>query len=185
MLEVELKFRINDPQALAEQLASLGAAASDAVEQVDRYFNHPSRDFAVTDEALRIRTVGDASIVTYKGPKQGTAAKTRLEYDLPLADQTATGWAEVLTRLGFREVTTVTKQRTAYTLERDGRRFEVSLDEVAGLGAFAEVETLADESDRTDAEQAVHALAAELGLVDAEPRSYLEMLLGFEESPGR
>ena len=44
----------------------------------------PCRDFAQTDEALRIRTVGDTSFVTYKGPKLDATTKTRRELELPL-----------------------------------------------------------------------------------------------------
>ncbi|QDV79703.1 class IV adenylate cyclase [Botrimarina mediterranea] len=177
MLEVELKFPLDDAGSLRERLAELGAVATGVVAQCDAYFNHPARNFAVTDEALRIRTVGDESVVTYKGPKQGSAAKTRFELELPLATQTTDGWTEILTRLGFRPVATVKKRRELFGLERDGRAFELTIDEVEGLGAFAEVETLTDEASRDAAEHAVLALAAELGLTDAEPRSYLEMLI--------
>jgi adenylate cyclase class 2 len=131
----------------------------------------------VTDEALRIRTVGAESVVTYKGPKLGGSAKTRFELELPLAAKTSDGWTEMLTRLDFRAVATVRKRRELFELTQEGRAFELSIDEVEGLGAFAEVETIADEASREKAEHAVLALAAELGLTDAEPRSYLEMLL--------
>jgi adenylate cyclase class 2 len=177
MLEVELKFPLDDAGSLRERLVSVGAVAKGVVVQSDAYFNHPARDFTVTDEALRIRTVGDESVVTYKGPKQGSAAKTRFELELPLASQTTDGWSEMLTRLGFCAVATVRKRRELFELTREGRKFELTIDEVEGLGAFAEVETVADDSSRDAAERAVLALAAELGLTDAEPRSYLEMLL--------
>lgn len=177
MLEVELKFLLDDAGSLRERLVSVGAVAKGVVVQSDAYFNHPARDFAVTDEALRIRSVGSESVVTYKGPKLGGSAKTRFELELPLAAQTADGWGELLTRLGFRAVATVRKRRELFELTREGRAFELSIDEVEGLGAFAEVETLADEASRDTAERAVLALAVELGLSDAEPRSYLEMLL--------
>jgi adenylate cyclase class 2 len=177
MLEVELKFPLDHAGSLRERLVSVGAVAKGVVEQSDAYFNHPARDFAVTDEALRIRTVGDESVVTYKGPKLDGSAKTRFELELPLAAQTADGWGELLTRLGFRAVATVRKRRELFELTREGRAFELSIDEVEGVGAFAEVETLADEASREEAEHAVLALAAELGLTDAEPRSYLELRL--------
>lgn len=182
MLEVELKFPLDHAGSLRERLASVGAVAKGVVVQSDAYFNHPARDFAQTDEALRIRTVGDESFVTYKGPKQGSAAKTRFELELPLAAQTADEWAELLTRLGFRAVATVRKRRELFELERVGRAFELTIDEVEGLGAYAEVETLADEASRDAAEHAVLALAAELGLTNSEPRSYLEMLLTEQSS---
>lgn len=182
MLEVELKFPLDDSSfggagSLRERLAALGAAEKGVVVQSDAYYNHPARDFAQTDEALRIRTVGSESFVTYKGPKQGGVAKTRFEIELPLAADTAEGWDDILLRLGFRAVATVTKTRTLFELQRDGRAFELTIDEVDGLGVFAEVETLADEASRDAAERAVLALAAELGLTQQERRSYLELLL--------
>lgn len=189
-----MKFPLADADGFRRRLGALGAVASAAVVQSDAYFNHPSsnqpssdaepsRDFAVTDQALRVRTVGDDAVVTYKGPRrQGTqrggVAKTRFELELPLAPGTAEGWRELLIRLGFFPVATVRKTRTPHALQRDGRRFEVTIDEVEGLGVYAEVETLAEEVDLATAETAVVNLAAELGLTDSEPRSYLEMLLG-------
>jgi len=177
MLEVELKFPLADSDGFRHRLGGLGAVEGAAVVQADAYFNHPARDFAATDEALRVRTVGDASVVTYKGPKQGGAAKTRFELELPLAEGTAAGWAALLERLGFRPVLTVRKRRTPFALEHAGRRFEVTIDEVDRLGSFAEVETLAEASDVQAAETAVTQLAERLGLADPEPRSYLEFLL--------
>ncbi len=178
MLEVELKFALADPSAFRQPLADLGATAQQAVTQSDAYYNHPARDFAQTDEALRVRTVDGESLVTYKGPKQGGLAKTRFELELPLAAGTADGWGEVLVKLGFRPVATVTKRRTPFRLQRGGRTFELTIDEVEGLGTFAEVETLADDATRDAAEAAVVALAGELGLSAPEPRSYLGMLIG-------
>lgn len=182
MLEVELKFPIDDRDAITEKLAALGAVAGAAVEQADAYFNHPARDFAETDEALRVRTVGGASVITYKGPKQGGGAKTRYELELPLGEHAQEDWAELLTRLGFRAVAVVRKRRTPFELEQQGRAFEVVIDEVeglgdGGLGLFAEVETVAPPDEKEAAERAVVNLAERLGLLHSEPRSYLGMLL--------
>lgn len=183
MLEVELKFALPDPPSFRQRLAELGAVAQQAVTQSDAYYNHPARDFAQTDEALRVRTAGGEAVVAYKGPKRGGLAKTRFELELPLADGTADGWHEVLLKLGFRPVATVTKRRTPYLLQREGRAFELTIDEVEGLGSYAEVETLADEATRDAAETAVVALAKELGLTEPEPRSYLGMLLADGPQP--
>ena len=137
------------------------------------------RDFAQTDEALRIRSVGDQNWVTWKGPKIGSRTKTRREIELPLGDgtQTAEQLSEVLQILGFRSVTVVRKTRKLHELTRNGRRFEIALDEVDELGTFLEVELMADEADLKSAQDAVLELARELGLSQTEPRSYLGMLL--------
>jgi len=58
--EVEQKFRLDEPaESIAARLLEFGATAIGEVRQADHYFNHPVRDFATTDEALRIRSVGD------------------------------------------------------------------------------------------------------------------------------
>src|SRR5688572_28544694 len=67
--EVEQKHRVVDVAALEAQLSARRIRLEPAIIQSDEYFAHPARDFAKTDEALRIRTSGGKSFVTYKGPK--------------------------------------------------------------------------------------------------------------------
>ena len=55
--EVEQKHRVEDVAALKAKLAEREVTLGPAVEQSDEYFAHPSRDFARTDEALRIDLV--------------------------------------------------------------------------------------------------------------------------------
>jgi adenylate cyclase class 2 len=179
VFEVEQKYRVTQLSEVESRLMSLGVSLSDPIEQVDRYFNHPSRDFAETDEALRIRSVGNVNRVTYKGPKIDQTTKTRRELELPLADgtETALGYAELFTALGFSEVREVRKSRRSAQLTRGGGQFEVVLDEVDGLGTFVELEQTVAEEDVERAKQALAELAGELGLDGVERRSYLEMLL--------
>ena len=71
--------------------------------EVDRYFNHPARDFAETDEALRIRRIGPVNRITYKGPRVDTVTKTRQELELPLVEgeKSAADWITLLEKLGI------------------------------------------------------------------------------------
>ena len=87
MYEVEQKYPLADVAAVEAALARLGATWHATVEQVDRYFNHPCRDFAATDEALRLRRTDQALAITWKGPRLDATAKTRRELELPLADR--------------------------------------------------------------------------------------------------
>jgi adenylate cyclase, class 2 len=177
--EVELKFPIADPELVRANLERLGSRAGDALAQVDRYFNHPSRDFGETDEAFRIRQTGDTNRVTYKGPKVDSRSKTRREIEIPFGESPsdAEQFAEMLRLLGFREVRTVRKQRVPYELTWDGREVEVCLDEVDELGTFAEIETAADEGSRDAARDSILRLAERLNLANSERRSYLCLLL--------
>ena len=177
--EVELKFPLTDPRDVLARLASLSMVAASPVQQVDRYFNHPARDFGDTDEAFRIRSVGDANCVTYKGPIIDSTTKTRREIEVSFADgpEAASQMAEVWQSLGFRFVREVRKTRTPLTLDWQQRVYELALDDVPPLGMFLEIELLADEAGRDTARDAILALAHELNLTNSERRSYLELLL--------
>jgi adenylate cyclase class 2 len=179
MLEVEMKFPMADPAAVERRLAEWGARADPPRADADHYFNAPDRDFACTDEALRLRRIGSANFVTYKGPKRDAQTKTRTEVEVPLAPgyDPAADFALLLTHLGYRPVAVVRKKRRVFHLTREGFGLEICLDDVEGLGRFAELEILAPE-ERLDAARGVlQRTAAELGLTGSERRSYLELLL--------
>jgi adenylate cyclase, class 2 len=173
--EVEQKHRVDDLAALEARLAAWSAKCGEAIEQADQYFAHPCRDFATTDEALRIRSVGDESFVTYKGPKLDATTKTRREIELPLAD--GRQFAELLAAIGFTPVATVRKTRRPFVLERDGQQVHGAIDEVGTLGTFVEFEISVDEAGVEAAKRIIAGVAAELQLGSSERRSYLEMLL--------
>ena len=183
MYEVELKFAVPEPAGVVARLETLGAVRQEPVEQLDRYFNHPCRDFAESHEAFRVRSIGERNVITYKGPVVDTQTKMRreIEPDFASGKESAAELIEMLTLLGFRAVRHVRKVRTSYALHRDGREFEIAVDQVDDLGSFVEIETQADESARDAARDAVLGLAGELGLSQPERRSYLKMLL--ERSP--
>jgi adenylate cyclase class 2 len=177
--EVEQKHPVNDVVALVAQLEQSGVRISAPVEQADRYFAHPARDFAKTDEALRIRTVGNRSFVTYKGPKLDSTTKTRRELELPLdpSDGDGSHFAELLEALGFKPVAVVRKRRRPFCIKWQGRDIEGALDEVDGIGSFVELELQADERDLDEMRATISSLASDLKLGPSERHSYLEMLL--------
>lgn len=191
MYEVEMKFPVVGDADVEARLLAIGARPAAALAQFDRYFAHPCRDFASTDEALRLRQVGDETELTYKGPRIDGTTKTRRELSLPLAstivgdggDGTVAAWTELLVALGFREVATVAKRRRPFAIERDGHDVEIALDAVEGLGSFVELEVVADETGIAAARACLASVAAELGLARTERRSYLELLLQTGAAP--
>jgi adenylate cyclase class 2 len=179
-LEVEQKHRVDDLAELKRLLVERGVSIAAPIAQSDQYFAHPARDFSQTDEALRIRTVGDRSYVTYKGPKLDATTKTRRELELPLAPGDADGsqFAELLAALGFSPVATVRKTREQFVWPHDGHEVDGALDTVDGVGTFVELELSAEDASLDAARRVIAAVAAELKLGPSERRSYLEMLLG-------
>ncbi len=186
MYEVEIKFRLLDRSATERRLAEIGARLRTPVAQSDTYFSHPCRDFARTDEALRLRRDGDQVAITWKGPRLDAATKTRREIELPLAVGGAAAttpthaleqWTGLLEAIGFRPVGVVAKTRTPGSVDWQGRAVEVALDAVAGLGDFLEIEIVAMEGDLAAATACLESLAAALGADQRERRSYLELVL--------
>jgi adenylate cyclase, class 2 len=180
-IEVEQKFHVHDPAEIEARLKVRGIDLSPSKRQVDQYFNHPSRDFAQTDEALRIRQIGDDNYVTYKGPKLDQTTKTRREIEVAIAAgaEAAGQFSEMLVALGFRPVAEVRKQRRKASIEHSGHQIEIVLDDVELVGTYIELECLADASAVESSKQAIASLSAELGLPESENerKSYLELLL--------
>jgi len=174
MYEVELKVAA-DHDAVRDRLEALGAEPAGAGEQVDTYFQHPVRDFADTDEALRVRretTDGETvSRVTYKGPLVEAESKTREELETAVGDQTT--MEAILEELGFEALETVQKHRERF----EHGEYTVTLDTVAGLGEFVEVETQAAAVE--PAREGAVALLRDLALDpdDQIRTSYLGLLL--------
>ena len=86
MIELEVKAPCADMANLEERLKALGAHHDSELDQVDIYYSHPVRDFGLTDEALRLRSENDRSVITYKGPKMDTDTKMREEVELGIED---------------------------------------------------------------------------------------------------
>jgi pantoate--beta-alanine ligase len=184
MLEIEQKYARADFGELQRRLAGLGARPGEDVVESDQYFNAPDRDFARTGEAFRLRRIGADNFLTYKGPRAASAVKTRTELEIPLpsGDAAAEQHARLLTHLGYRLVAVVRKRRHSFHLDRDGFALTICLDDVEGLGHFAEVEALA-EPDRSDAARTtLLGLARDLALDQVEQRSYLTMLLATRQA---
>jgi adenylate cyclase class 2 len=196
MYEVEIKVRASH-EPIRSSLADAGAERIERVRQVDTYYDAPHRDFAETDEALRLRTErreegdtggidgdtrspGDESgstattKLTYKGPLVEEASKTREEHETAVGDGDSA--AAIFEGLGFEPAATVEKERTAFDL--DG--YTVTLDRVDGLGEFVEVEAEAEDSDEVEGvREGVVDILRRLGLDPGEQirTSYLGLLL--------
>jgi adenylate cyclase, class 2 len=177
--EVEMKFALPATVSPDTLLVRVQARPTETKTQSDYYFNHPSRDFAQTDEALRLWDEGGSIHITYKGPKLDKATKTREEIEIPLGLTTSNvpALSGLLEKLGFRKVAVVQKVRREFHLDWEGNDTIISVDQVTGVGNFVEIEQMADQNSLDQARQSVVRLAEHLGLRSSERRSYLELLL--------
>ncbi|MBN2733302.1 MAG: class IV adenylate cyclase [Methanomicrobiaceae archaeon] len=176
MLEVEAKIKIDSIDQIKKILVSKNAEFLGISTQKDTYYNAPHRDFAKTDEALRIRDNGTKYELTYKGPKiKGTGAKAREEYNV-FFDSTE-NLESILLKLGFKKSSMVYKKREEYLFQDT----TIALDNVKDLGEFIEIEVLTE--DKKSALLTIESVKQEIGITGENiPESYLEMILENKES---
>lgn len=183
--EVERKYWLPLGHEIERQLDAMGLVLRPPVDQVDKYYSHPARDFMQTDEVLRLRMVGEENYVTYKGARIDSTTKTRRELELQLpSGNFIESFEQLLSVLGFEPLMTIHKVRRQATVERNGYEIEICVDEIDQLGYFVELETSSDLEHLEKAKQALSGLATELKLDRQERRSYLELML-HQLNPGR
>jgi adenylate cyclase class 2 len=167
MIEVEVKAR--SPPDIVAKIAGLGGELMGVETHLDLYFSHPFRDFARTDEALRIRVKEEGARLTYKGPKLDSETKSRRELTVRVDDPEAL--ESILEAVGFSRAAVVKKRRTKYSLGEA----VLAVDEVEGLGTFIDVELSGGEDWEVQKRAALSVLTM-LGLAESIRKSYLELL---------
>ncbi len=179
-VEVEAKIELqscNEVDNVIKKLENIGAKKEAQVYEEDIYFQHPCRDFAKTDEALRLRVISKRVELTYKGSKTIVGgSKTRTEYTVTLSDLRQAKL--ILESLGFKPVASVRKRRMYYSYGE----VNISVDKVEGLGCFIEVEYRGEGSIKA-AINTINTVIDMLGLTGYKRvyKSYLELILEKED----
>ncbi|MBT8507290.1 hypothetical protein AZH53_02450 [Methanomicrobiaceae archaeon CYW5] len=173
LIEVEVKVRIDHPEGISQKLKEAGGVLLGSSRQDDTYLNAPHRDYARTDEALRIRSTPNGAEITYKGPKlEGMGAKAREEMNIPIDDPAL--FIRLFSALGFTPTAQVEKVREEWSYKGT----KVSLDRVAGLGTYAEIEVITGKGDCDNALKKIDLVKKDLNITGEHiPESYLELLL--------
>ena len=135
MVEIEIKIRIDNLKKINEDLFSLGAKL-----YKPRYFEEnilydfPERKLLKKNQALRLRSVGKKSIVTYKGtPQKSRKFKIRDEYETEVKNKKQ--MQKIISSLGLKQTFSYQKYRTEYRT----KNLKICLDETEA-GRFMEFE---------------------------------------------
>ncbi len=141
--EIEIKFRVDDPEALGRKLEAAGFyLATSRTHEMNVLYDFPGAPLRARGELLRLRRYGDQWTLTHKAKSEGGRHKTREETETSVGDGAA--FEAILARLGLRPTFRYEKYRTEWT---DGQG-EVVVDETP-IGNFAEIEGAPDWIDKT------------------------------------
>jgi adenylate cyclase class 2 len=135
VIESEIKIPVAELDSVRHLLVRIGAEQLNPTQdEVNTLFDSADGAFASSGRALRVRRVGDRSLLTFKGPARWEGAiKHRQEIELEVSSSETI--AELLHALGFAPWIRYEKRRESWIL--DGVRVE--LDRTP-IGDFVELE---------------------------------------------
>lgn len=190
MIEVELKARVRDRAAVESAVAAFASRVRE-VDKADSYWRAPSWRTDAARKDFRVRREDGASVVTFKDKRVEGGIEVNLEREFGVSDPEA--FAALALRLGCERSYEKRKRGTMYEAASEcasGGVASIEIVEVAGLGAFIEIEELLAEGDAAAVARArgeILALLARAGCgeADIEGRFYSELLAraGLAPSP--
>lgn len=167
-VEVEIKVKINSFREVKKTLPGFGKLVK-SIKQIDEYYIPCHRDFFANKphpvEWLRIRTNPDKTVFEYDksiNKKSDGEQECANEYETEISQPEE--FRKILGFLNFKKVVTVEKLREYW----DCRDFEVSLDNVKGLGLFIEVEAKGDFENTKKAKEECIIFLKKLGFENCE-----------------
>ncbi|MFX0206550.1 MAG: class IV adenylate cyclase [Candidatus Hodarchaeota archaeon] len=181
-MEIELKVPLDKDisvTSIVEHISEKFGSSSITITQIDTYFQSSTKNFWITDEALRLRENQYGNItkteMTYKGPKKGRNMKIRDEITIEVSDYEKS--KRILKNIGFKPFATIKKQRRNWNYQN----ITISLDKVEHLGSYLEIEISSPEDFKEieNIKDQIIRLAKEI-IPDYdgqdERRSYLELI---------
>jgi len=135
--EIEVKYRVDDLEALLVVLKSRGIELSDPVYQDDQAYAPDGWQFGDSKlgvSFVRLRTVDGRHYFAVKQPAEN--AQACLEYETEVADRAAMHSA--ILHMGYHSTVRVAKVRRTATLGQ----CSLCVDDLEGVGGFLELERL-------------------------------------------
>jgi adenylate cyclase class 2 len=168
MKETEIKLKVASVSGILDKLKELGFVSAEGRKFEENWmFDFPDMRLRKDNSLLRLRKQGSTSMVTFKGPSEGTSRyKVREEMECAVSDGEAI--RQIILALGFQEVFRYQKWRTEFRSDQDPEGHTL-LDETP-IGNYLELEGSPEWIDRN---------AARLGfsVEDYIGKSYLLLFL--------
>ena len=141
--EIEAKLKVDSLEEVEARLKELGAEFIGEQLQKDTLFDDDASTLTKHDSCVRLRkqvmSGREKCIMTYKGAKEKSNLKKRLEIETEVSDCEST--KAFLTALGYKEKIVVEKTRSFWKFGG----CEVALDSLNLLGSFVEIEGPSEE----------------------------------------
>ena len=181
MIEVELKARVADPEAVRKMLETFAVYKGD-FDKADAYWHGPEWRINRGTRGFRVRTEDESVTVTFKNKRSEGGIEINREREFTIADREI--FTEFIERLGCEPFFEKRKIGSRWEWISGGSHpVTLELLEVPGLGRFLEIEALVPDEDPAAialARGEIATLLERAGLDEStiEPRYYSELLMG-------
>lgn len=166
-MEIEIKARLKDKDAVMEKLAALGCKFSPVKTQDDMVWIEKMgtmEEFLANPVFMRIRIQNNEKVImTAKKSKtdlKAGGASNLVKREHEVVVDSAEEARGILEMLGLKEAVRAVKKRL--TTEYGG--FEICIDEVENLGAFIELEKIGEKDDAPQIQKEMSDFLATLGV---------------------
>ncbi|SCL53502.1 adenylate cyclase, class 2 [Micromonospora citrea] len=135
--EIEVKYRVGDPDTLVDAIEARGATFSEPVHQDDQAYAAVGWSYGQSKAGAafaRLRTENGRHVFCVKKPLANELACREHETEVLVRDQ----MHEAILAMGFYPTVRIVKTRRTARLGQ----MSLCLDEVRGLGAFFEIEVM-------------------------------------------
>ena len=170
LIELEAGYKLTDFENILKKIKEYDYKLNYRVTEQDTYYTDKDLEFIKNRICLRTRKVNNESLeLTFKLRSDANTEKYgKKEVNIQLKVEDLEDIKFIIKNLGYDEYVSFIKHRTVYSKEEFGFEHNIMLDEIEGVGYFAELELISH--NETEKEQ-----------LHAELENYIKRLEQLEE----
>lgn len=156
LIELEAGYKLTDFENILKKIKEYDYKLNYKVTEQDTYYTDKDLEFVKNRICLRTRKVNNESLeLTFKPRSDANTEKYgKKEVNIQLKVEDLEDIKFIIKNLGYDEYVSFIKHRTVYSKEEFGFEHNIMLDEIEGVGYFAELELISH--NETEKEQ-LHA----------------------------
>ena len=156
LIELEAGYKLTDFENILKKIKEYDYKLNYRVTEQDTYYTDKDLEFIKNRICLRTRKVNNESLeLTFKPRSDANTEKYgKKEVNIQLKVEDLEDIKFIIKNLGYDEYVSFIKHRTVYSKEEFGFEHNIMLDEIEGVGYFAELELISH--NETEKEQ-LHA----------------------------
>ena len=144
LIELEAGYKLTDFENILKKIEEYGYKFNYKMTEQDTYYTDKELEFIKNRICLRTRKINNESLeLTFKPKSDANTEKYgKKEVNIQLKVDDLEDIKFIIKNLGYEEYVSFIKHRTVYSKDEFGFEHNIMLDEIEGVGYFAELELI-------------------------------------------